>query len=94
MPSYQEGIEPILIATSTEIPKITGILNHEGNNYNTFVFLDGEKKADIAKGFKQGFSMMFPLYLDMKKGQVLSVGFKNHTATPSTCRITIQYYLL
>ena len=93
LPPHQSGIEPILIATTKELPKITGILNHSGNDYNTFVFLDGEKKADIAKGFKQGFSFMLPLYLDMKRGQVLSVGFYNHTVTLSTCRIMIQYYL-
>ena len=92
--AHQQGVLPILVATSKELPRITAIMNHDGAAYNTIAVLDGVQKANIPKGFKQGFFLMFPLVIDMKEGQVLSVGFTNHTATTLTCQIWIQYYLV
>ena len=92
--AYQEGVEPILIATGTEIPRVTAIMNHNGHLYNTMAKLGSKMIANIGINHRQGFNLFWPLVVNMKAGQVFSVGFTNPSVASSTCKIVIQYYLL
>ena len=92
--AYMEGSISFLAATTRAEYKITGVWCKEGASYNTFLIINGIKVYHIPKGFSMGFQRMIPFHHDLKKGEVADIGFKNHTATPSTLTFTVQFYKL
>lgn len=92
--AYMDGSTPVLTATTRNEYKIAGIWCKDGASYNTFLFINDRKVYHIPKGFTMGFQRMIPFFHDLRKGEVASIGFKNHTATPSTLLFTIQFYKL
>lgn len=92
--AFTDGSTPFLSATTTNEYKITGIWCKEGASYDTFLLINGRKVYHIPRGFTMGFQRMIPFDHDLRKGEVAYIGFKNHTATPSTLLFTIQYYKL
>lgn len=92
VPAHTELVQPILVATSKQIPVITAISNFQGNNFNTIAVLSGIKMVDIPKGFQAGFSRFFPLRIDMLPGEVFSVGFFNSEESSCFCKMIVQYY--